>query len=83
MAHASERIKAMQQTVTSCMVRRIQMEADKMRARTGVVRGGSVVIGNHVYNAIPVIDIYYEDGDQVWCLADDSSGTAVVVGKGS
>lgn len=83
MAHASERIKAMQQTVTSCMVRRIQMEADKMKARAGVVRGGGVAIGNKVYSAIPVVDIYYEDGDQVWCLADDSSGTAVVVGKGS
>lgn len=83
MARASERIKTMQRTITSCMVRRIQMEADKMRARAGVARGGTVVVGNKVYNAVPVIDIYYEDGDQVWCLADDSSGTAVVVGKGS
>lgn len=80
MAGTSSSIKAMQQVVTSCMVRRIKIEADKNKARRGVVRGGSVTCGNRSYGAIPVVDMYYEDGDSVWCIADDSSGTAIIVG---
>lgn len=80
MANSINSIKAMQQVVTSCMVQRIKIETDKKKARPGKVRGGTVLIGNRSYNAIPVIDIYYEDGDTVWCLADDSAGTAIIVG---
>ncbi len=78
---ANDAIKSMQKTITSCIVDRIKIEANKNRAQSAVVRGGSVIIKNKSYSAIPVVDVYYGDGDTVWAIPDESSMTAIVVGN--
>ena len=78
---ASDAVQAMQKTITSCMVQRIKIEASKNRAQSAVVRGGSVTIGNKSYSAIPVVDVYYTDGDNVWAIPDESSSRAIIVGN--
>ena len=35
---------------------------------------------NHSYKAIPVVDIYFQNGDAVWCIVDDSNSSAIIVG---
>ena len=78
---ASVAVENMKKTITSAMVRRIRIEAQKNRAQCGVVRGGCVVVGNKTYNATPVVDVYYTDGDTVWVIPDESTGRAIIVGN--
>ena len=73
-------IQNMQNIVTSCMLQKIKIETDKKKARRGIVRGGSVTVGEKSYPYIPVVDMYFTDGDTVWCIVDDSQNNAIVVG---
>ncbi len=73
-------IQSMQDTITSCMLQKIKIETDKKKARRGTVRGSSVIVGAKSYPYIPVVDMYFTDGDSVWCIVDDSQSTAIVVG---
>ena len=78
---ANAAIENMKSTIVSVIVRRVQIEARKNRAQCGVVRGGCVVVGNKSYNATPVVDVYYTDGDTVWVIPDESSGRAIIIGN--
>ena len=78
---ANVAIENMKSTIQSAIVRRIQIEAHKNRAQCGVVRGSCVMVGNKSYNATPVVDVYYTDGDTVWVIPDESSGHAIIIGN--
>lgn len=78
---ANAAITNMQQVIKNSIVRRVKIEANKNKAQYGVVRGGSVVVGNKSYSAIPVVDVYYTDGDGVWVIPDQASNTCIVVGN--
>jgi hypothetical protein len=78
---ANPAINSMIGTIKSSIVQRVKIEANKNKAQSGVVRGGSVVVGNKSYAATPVVDFYYTDGDTVWVIPDESSGRAIIVGN--
>lgn len=49
-------------------------------AKQGIIRGNRLVYNNRSYSYTPVVDEYFEDGDEVWFLLDDAGTTAIVVG---
>lgn len=51
-------------------------------ARYGVIKGNRVVIGNKSYPYAPTVDLYFGDGDGVYCILPDSGNMAAVVGVG-
>ena len=80
MSIAINSLRTMQSTIKNCIVSRIKIETDKKKACQGIYRGGSVTIGNRSYRAVPVVDIYFQNGDTVWCLTNDSTASAIIVG---
>lgn len=54
--------------------------ADINRAHLGRVHGSRVVIGNKSYPYVPTVDMYFGDGDGVYCILPDSGNMAAVVG---
>lgn len=67
---------AVENLVTSAIYKRTQNQ----KAKQGIIRGGTVIIGNKVLPYTTAVDIYFKDGDTVWCLLSDSGRTAVIVG---
>lgn len=53
---------------------------DPNKAYIGTVHGSSVILKNKSYPFIPMVDLWYNNGDTVACLLPENSGAAVVVG---
>lgn len=73
-------LRSMQNAVANMVATAIYKRTENQKAKRGVIRGGSVVIGNKVVPYAPAVDIYFQDGDSVWCIIADGGRTAVVVG---
>lgn len=73
-------LRSMQNAVANMVATTIYKRTENQKAKRGVIRGGSVVIGNKVVPYAPAVDIYFQDGDSVWCIIADGGRTAVVVG---
>lgn len=73
-------LRSMQNAVANMVATAIHKRTENQKAKRGVIRGGSVVIGNKVVPYAPAVDIYFQDGDSVWCIIADGGRTAVVVG---
>ncbi len=69
----------MQNAVANMVAQAIYKRTQNQKARRGIVRGGSVVIGEKVLPYVPAVDMYFQNGDSVWCIISDN-GTAVIVG---
>ncbi|BAL82847.1 hypothetical protein SELR_11390 [Selenomonas ruminantium subsp. lactilytica TAM6421] len=73
-------ISSMKSAVSNYVTQTILAQTERMKAKRGVVHGGRVVIGDSVYPYTTAVDIYFKDGDAVWCILADNKRTAVVVG---
>ena len=73
-------LQNMKSAVSNLVTAAIHKRTENQKAKRGVIRGGSVAIGNKVVPYVPAVDMYFEDGDAVWCILSDSGRTAVVVG---
>lgn len=73
-------LRNMQAAVANMVTTAIYKRTENQKAKRGVIRGGSVAIGNKVVPYVPAVDIYFQDGDSVWCILSDSGRMAVVVG---
>lgn len=73
-------LRGMKSAVTNLVATAINKRTENQKAKRGVIRGGSVAIGNKVVPYVPAVDIYFQDGDSVWCILSDSGRMAVVVG---
>lgn len=73
-------LRGMQNAVANMVATAIYKRTESQKAKRGVIRGGSVVIGNKVVPYVPAVDMYFQDGDYVWCIMADSGRTAVIVG---
>lgn len=78
MAKINSKMLSMQQAIMD-YVRR-NLPKDKNNAVTGVVRGGKVIIKNKSYPYVPTVDVYFGDGDYVYCILPDSGNVAAIVG---
>ena len=72
-------LSGMKNAVSNLVAQAIYNRTKNQKARRGIVRGGSVVIGEKVLPFVPAVDMYFKDGDSVWCIISDN-GMAVVVG---
>lgn len=73
-------LRGMQSAVSNMVLNAIYRRTEHQKAQRGVIRGNNVVIGNRVMSYTPAVDVYFGDGDNVWCLVPDSGRTAVVIG---
>ena len=73
-------ISSMKNAVSNMVANTIYLQTQNMKAKRGTVRGGTVTIGNKVLPFTAAVDMYFEDGDSVWCIVADDNRTAVVVG---
>ena len=58
-----------------------RLPKDKNRTVKGILSGDNVIIGNKKYYADMVSDMYYRNGDEVYCLLPESGYKVAVVGK--
>ena len=72
-------LSGMKNAVSNLVAQAIYNRTKNQKARRGIVRGGSVVIEEKVLPFVPAVDMYFKDGDSVWCIISDN-GMAVVVG---
>lgn len=73
-------LRSMQNAIANMVATAIYKRTENQKAKRGVIRGGSVVIGSNVLPYVPAVDMYFQDGDSVWCILSDSGRMAVVVG---
>lgn len=73
-------LRSMQNAVANMVATAIYKRTENQKAKRGVIRGENVVIGNKVVPYVPAVDVYFQDGDYVWCIMADSGRMAVVVG---
>lgn len=59
---------------------RANIPKDPNRAHIGVVKGNRVIIQNKSYAYDPAVDIFFQDGDSVYCLLPNGSNIAAIVG---
>ena len=69
----------MKNAIGNMVANSIYTVTQNQKAKRGVVSGGSVIIGNKVMPYVVAVDMYFEDGDSVWCVVSDG-GRAVIVG---
>lgn len=70
----------MKRAVSNMVTSAIYTTTQNQKVKRGIVSGGSVVVGNRVLPYTAAVDIYFADGDSVWCLIPDGGRMAVVVG---
>lgn len=80
MASKSAALLEMQQAIIAYVKACLPKNPNK--AKRGVVHGNRVVIGNKSYPYIPTVDMYFGEGDSVYCVLPDSGNMAAVVGVG-
>lgn len=73
-------LKNMKKAVSNMVTQAIYVRTQNQKVKRGLVQGGSVVIGNRVFPYTAAVDMYFSDGDVVWCLIPDGGRRAVVVG---
>ena len=73
-------IRSMKSAINNYVSTSIYKATENMKAKRGIIRGSNVVIGNKVLPYVPAVDMYFEDGSEVWCIPADSGYSAVVVG---
>ena len=71
-------ISVMQSAVISYI--RANIPKDTNRAYVGTVKGKRVIIQNKSYAFDPAVDIFFQDGDRVYCLLPNGSNIAAIVG---
>lgn len=75
----SDSFLSMQRAITNYVKKNLPV--DKNQVQVGIIRGDSVIIGNKTYRQNAIADMFYDDGDRVYCLVPDSGTEAAVVGK--
>ena len=78
MLSGSRHILDMQQAVMSFVKNNLPKDINK--AHLGVINGSRVIIGNKSYPFVPTVDVFFADGDSVYCILPDSGNIAAVVG---
>lgn len=73
-------LRNMKKAVSNMVTQAIYVRTQNQKVKRGLVQGGSVVIGNRVLPYTAAVDMYFSDGDAVWCLIPDGGRMAVVVG---
>jgi hypothetical protein len=73
-------LSGMKNAVSMMVSTAIIKRTENQKAKRGVVSGGCVTIGNKVLPYYAAVDVYFKDGDSVWCILADSGRTAVVIG---
>lgn len=53
---------------------------DPNQAHIGTINGNRVVIANKSYAYDPAVDIFFQNGDKVYCLLPNGSNIAAIVG---
>lgn len=53
---------------------------DKNKAHIGRIHDGTVIIGNKTLSYLPVVDMYFGEGDNVACILPEQTNQAVIVG---
>jgi hypothetical protein len=69
----------MQRAVGRMIESSIYQVTKNQKAKRGIVAGGNVIIGNKTIPYVPAVDMFFKNGDAVWCIISDS-GKAVIVG---
>lgn len=69
---------AMQQAIMNYINSKIPKNPN--RAYKGRISGGRAIIDNKSYPYDPAVDIYFGEGDGVYCLLPDKGNYAAVVG---
>ncbi len=72
-------LNKMKNAVSNMVAKSIYNVTQNQKAKRGVISGGNVIIGNKVLPYTAAVDIFFKDGDAVWCIISDG-GRAVVVG---
>lgn len=72
-------LNKMKNAVSNMVAKSIYNVTQNQKAKRGVISGGNVIIGNKVLPYTAAVDIFFKDGDAVWCIISDG-GKAVVVG---
>ena len=69
-------------TMQAAIIRyiRANIPKDPNRAHIGTINGNRVVIGNKSYAYDPAVDIFFQNGDKVYCLLPNGSNVAAIVG---
>jgi hypothetical protein len=73
-------LSRMKSAVSSYVMTAIMKTTEDQKAKRGVITGGCVTIGNKVLPYYAAVDMYFSDGDQVWCIIADGGRMAVIVG---
>lgn len=73
-------LSGMKNAVSMMVSTAIIKRTENQKAKRGIIHGGCVTIGNKVLPYYAAVDMYFSDGDAVWCILSDSGRTAVVVG---
>lgn len=73
-------LQNMKAAVSDMVTTAIYKRTENQKAKRGVIHGGSVVIRDKVLPYVPAVDMYFQDGDSVWCIISDSGRMAVIVG---
>lgn len=74
----NEVIATMQRAIVDYI--KSNMPKDRNHAVSGVIMGDRVVIGNKSYPYVPTVDVYFGEGDYVYCILPDAGTVAAVVG---
>ena len=66
----------------NAIINYIQQNIPKIenKAVSGRIMGDRVVVGNKSYAYVPTIDVYFGQGDYVYCILPDDGSIAAVVG---
>lgn len=73
-------LSAMKNAVSNMVMTAIIKRTEDQKAKRGIIQGGCVAIGNKVLPYYAAVDIYFKDGDEVWCIISDSGRSAVIIG---
>lgn len=72
-------LNGMKRSISVMVGAAIYQVTRNQKAKRGTVSGGNVIVNNKAYPYVPAVDVFFENGDAVWCIISDS-GRAVIVG---
>ena len=73
-------LSGMKAAVSNMVFTAIEKRTENQKAKRGVISGGRVTVGNKTLPYYAAVDMYFKDGDNVWCIIADNGATAVIVG---
>ena len=76
--NTSANILSMQQTIINYI--QANIPRDQNKAHIGKISNGRVIIRNQSFSYMPVVDMYFGEGDNVACILPEQTNQAVIVG---